>query len=68
VDYRLLYTRKALNDLEELIGHIADGDVEAASCFRNVKFSISRPKSLRILEVLVTFAAAYLFESTVYKS
>jgi hypothetical protein len=66
VDYRLLYTQRALNDLAEIIGRI--GDAEAATCFRNVKFSISRPKSLRILEALVTFVIFLVFESTVYKS
>jgi plasmid stabilization system protein ParE len=33
VDYRLLYTRKALDDLAEIIGHIAEDDAEAASRF-----------------------------------
>jgi plasmid stabilization system protein ParE len=33
VDYRLLYTQKALNDLAEIVGHIAKDDVEAASRF-----------------------------------
>jgi plasmid stabilization system protein ParE len=33
VDYRLLYTQKALNDLAEIVGHIAEGDAEAASLF-----------------------------------
>jgi plasmid stabilization system protein ParE len=33
VDYRLLYTQKALNDLVESIGQIADDDAEAASRF-----------------------------------
>jgi plasmid stabilization system protein ParE len=33
VDYRLLYTQKALNDLAEIIGGIADDDAEAASRF-----------------------------------
>jgi len=31
VDYRLLYTQKALSDLAEIIGHIAEDDAEAAS-------------------------------------
>jgi toxin ParE1/3/4 len=33
VDYRLVYTQKALNDLGEIIGHIAEDDPEAASRF-----------------------------------
>jgi len=33
VDYRLLYTQKALDDLSEIIGHIAEDDVQAASRF-----------------------------------
>jgi toxin ParE1/3/4 len=33
VDYRLLYTKKALNDLAEIIGHIAEDDAQAASRF-----------------------------------
>jgi plasmid stabilization system protein ParE len=33
VDYRLLYTQRALNDLAEIIGHIAEDDGEAASRF-----------------------------------
>jgi plasmid stabilization system protein ParE len=33
VDYRLFYTQKALNDLAEIIGHIAEDDAEAASRF-----------------------------------
>jgi plasmid stabilization system protein ParE len=32
MDYRLLYTQRALNDLE-IIGHIADDDAEAALRF-----------------------------------
>jgi len=35
VDYRLLYTQKALNDLAELIGHIAEDDGQAASLCGN---------------------------------
>jgi plasmid stabilization system protein ParE len=35
VDYRLLYTQKALNDLGEIIVHIAKDDAEAASRFGN---------------------------------
>jgi toxin ParE1/3/4 len=35
VDYRLFYTQKALNDLAEIIGHIAEDDSEAASRFGN---------------------------------
>jgi plasmid stabilization system protein ParE len=33
VDYRLLYTQRALNDLAEIIGHIAEDDPDAASRF-----------------------------------
>jgi plasmid stabilization system protein ParE len=33
VDYCLLYTQRALNDLAEIIGHIAEDDAEAASRF-----------------------------------
>ena len=33
MDYHLLYTQRALNDLAEIIGHIADDDAEAASRF-----------------------------------
>ena len=31
MDYRLLYTQRALNDLAEIIGHIAEDDAEGAS-------------------------------------
>ncbi|MGP0096724.1 MAG: type II toxin-antitoxin system RelE/ParE family toxin [Terriglobales bacterium] len=33
MDYRLLYTQKALDDLAEIVGHIAEDDAEAASRF-----------------------------------
>jgi len=33
VDYRLFYTQKALSDLAEIIGYIAEDDTEAASRF-----------------------------------
>jgi plasmid stabilization system protein ParE len=33
VDYRLLYSQKSLNDLGEILGHIAEEDAEAASRF-----------------------------------
>lgn len=33
MDYRLLYTQRALSDLAEIIGHIAEDDDEAASRF-----------------------------------
>jgi plasmid stabilization system protein ParE len=33
VDYRLVYTQKALNDLVEIIGHIAEDHGQAASRF-----------------------------------
>jgi plasmid stabilization system protein ParE len=33
VDYRLLYTQKALNDLADIIGYIAKDDAKAASQF-----------------------------------
>ena len=35
MDYRLLITERALNDLAEIIGHIADDDAEAAARFGN---------------------------------
>lgn len=33
MDYRLVYTQKALNDLAEIIGHIAEDDADAAARF-----------------------------------
>lgn len=33
MDYRLFYTQKALNDLAEIVGHIAEHDAQAASSF-----------------------------------
>lgn len=33
MDYHLLYTQRALNDLAEVIGYIAEDDAEAASRF-----------------------------------
>jgi plasmid stabilization system protein ParE len=33
VDYRLLYTQRALNDLAEIVGYIAEDDPDAASRF-----------------------------------
>ncbi|MGO9124532.1 MAG: type II toxin-antitoxin system RelE/ParE family toxin [Terriglobales bacterium] len=33
MDYRLFYTQKALSDLAEIIGYIAEDDAEAASRF-----------------------------------
>jgi toxin ParE1/3/4 len=33
VDYRILYSQRALNDLAEIIGHIAEDDANAASRF-----------------------------------
>jgi plasmid stabilization system protein ParE len=33
VDYRLLYTQKALNDLAGIVGHIAEDDAHGASRF-----------------------------------
>jgi plasmid stabilization system protein ParE len=35
VDFRLLFTQRALNDLAEIIGHIAEDDAEAAERFGN---------------------------------
>jgi plasmid stabilization system protein ParE len=35
VDYRILFTQRALDDLAEIIGHIAEDDTEAASRFGN---------------------------------
>ncbi|MGA9304596.1 MAG: type II toxin-antitoxin system RelE/ParE family toxin [Candidatus Sulfotelmatobacter sp.] len=33
MDYRILYSQRALNDLAEIIGHIAEDDANAASGF-----------------------------------
>ncbi len=33
MDYRLFYTQRALNDLAEIVGYIADDDPQAASRF-----------------------------------
>lgn len=33
MDFRVLFTQRALNDLAEIIGHIADDDADAASRF-----------------------------------
>ena len=33
MDYRLLYTQRALNDLAEIVGHLAKDDPEAAARF-----------------------------------
>ena len=33
MDYRLLFTQRALDDLSEIVGHIAQDDGEAASRF-----------------------------------
>lgn len=33
MDYVLLYTQRALNDLAEIVGHIAEDDAEAAPRF-----------------------------------
>jgi plasmid stabilization system protein ParE len=35
VDYRILFTQKALNDLAGLVSHIAEDDADAASRFGN---------------------------------
>ncbi len=35
MDFRLVYTQKALNDLAEIIGYVAGYDAEAASRFGN---------------------------------
>jgi plasmid stabilization system protein ParE len=35
VDYRVLFTQRALNDLSEIVGHIARDDADAASRFGN---------------------------------
>ena len=35
MDYRLLFTQRSLDDLAEIIGHIAEDDGEAASRFGN---------------------------------
>lgn len=33
MDYHILFTQRALNDLSEIVGHIAQDDAEAASGF-----------------------------------
>lgn len=33
MDYRILFTQKALSDLSEIVGHIAQDDDEGASRF-----------------------------------
>jgi len=33
MDYRILFTKRALNDLAEIVGYIAEDDSEAASRF-----------------------------------
>ena len=35
MDFRVLFTQRALNDLAEIIGHIAEDDTDAASRFGN---------------------------------
>jgi toxin ParE1/3/4 len=35
VDYKLVYTQRALDDLAEIVGYIAEDDVESASHFGN---------------------------------
>jgi len=35
VDYHLLFTQRALSDLSEIVGHIAEDDTAAASRFGN---------------------------------
>ena len=35
MDYQLFYTQRALNDLAEIVGHIAEDDAEAATRFGN---------------------------------
>ncbi len=35
MDYRLLFTQSSLDDLTEIIGHVAEDDGEAASRFGN---------------------------------
>jgi len=35
VDFRLLFTRRALKDLADIIGHIAEDDADAAEHFGN---------------------------------
>ena len=35
MDYRLLFTQRALNDLSEIVGHIAQDDDDVASRFGN---------------------------------
>jgi plasmid stabilization system protein ParE len=38
VDYRIIFTQRALNDLTEIIGHIAEDDGATASCFGSALF------------------------------
>ena len=35
MDYRVLYTQKALNDLAEIVGYIAEDNADAAARFSN---------------------------------
>ena len=35
MDYQLLFTQRALNDLAEIVGYIAEDDAEAATRFGN---------------------------------
>lgn len=35
MDFRLLFTQRALNDLADIVGHIAEDDSEAAERFGN---------------------------------
>jgi plasmid stabilization system protein ParE len=35
VDFHVLFTQRALNDLAEIVGHIAEDDADAASRFGN---------------------------------
>jgi plasmid stabilization system protein ParE len=41
VDYRILFTQRALNDLAEIVGHIAEYDGEAANCFGSALLDLS---------------------------
>jgi plasmid stabilization system protein ParE len=47
VDYRLLFTQRALDDLSEIVGHIAQDDGEAAS-----RFGEAIHEEKRLVEVL----------------
>ncbi|SPE45764.1 hypothetical protein SBA7_970021 [Candidatus Sulfotelmatobacter sp. SbA7] len=51
MDYRLLYTQKALKDLAEIIGHIAEDDAQAASRFGKSRASRKSLRKRRVFTV-----------------